>query len=495
MKSRFIGRARELQAIQDSWDAPAGRFLVLYGRRRVGKTSLLTHWIKTTGQRALYWVADPSSALAQLRSFSQAVYTFAFPGVPVPETFTFGSWEQAWQQIEALTKPGRLAVFIDEFTYLLETAPSIAGKLQNTWDHLLKDANILLALSGSHLGMMKREFLSYQAPLYGRATAQILLQPLPFGATRAYFPGYSAAERVTIYAIFGGIPAYWERIDPERSLAHNIKTQLLTPNNLMQAEPRLLLSDFITETHNYIAILTAVARGARTPKEISVYTGLPNMHVPKYLAVLGDAGFVERRVPVTEAGSESRSRAGRHHITDAYLRFYYRFLAARQQQLALGLPEQALSEINKFMPDFIGMYTWEELCREWLLRAAARPAQAGLPFAPDQVGSAWNTAAQVDVAGINRGERALILGECKWNAAAAERKPLSDLIDKAARIVPADGQWRVHFLGFSRGGWSPAAQQFCQQLQRESVSGANWRSAGMRLLDLDTVDADLEAWS
>jgi len=182
--------------------------------------------------------------------------------------------------------------------------------------------------------MMKREFLSYQAPLYRRATAQIHLQPLSFGLTLPFFSHYSAVDRVAIYAMFGGIRAYWERIDPGKSISKNIKIQLLTSNNLMQSEPVLLLHDFVSDLHNYVAILTAIANGARTPKEIASMAGLPNLHVPKYLSVL--------------------------------------------------------AEITRHLIDFIGAHTWEELCREWVLRAGAL---GHLPFMPDEVGSAWNRSA------------------------------------------------------------------------------------------------------
>jgi len=133
-------------------------------------------------------------------------------------------------------------------------------------------------------------------------------------------------DQVAIYSIFGGVPAYWERADPSKSFSHNIKNELLTSNNLMQAEPRLLLQDFISEPHNYISILSAIVNGAHTIKEISQVAGLPNVNPPNYLAVLAEAGFVERRVPVTQPGP---SREGRYHITDPYLRFYFRFIASR----------------------------------------------------------------------------------------------------------------------------------------------------------------------
>ena len=490
MRFRFLDRHHELALLNDLWNSKNAEFLILYGRRRVGKTALLAEWIQRTSQRSLYWVASPTSSALQLRSFSQAIYNFANPSSAAPDTFTYATWEQAFQQIANLADKERLALFVDEFTYLLEVDPGIAGQLQNLWDHLLSKRNLFLCLSGSHLGMMKREFLSYQAPLYGRASARLHLEPFSFGSTRHFFPKYSAVDQVAIYAIFGGVPAYWERVDPSKSVSQNIKSQLLTPNNLLQAEPRLLLQDFVSEPHNYIAILNAIANGAHTVKEIVSGAGLPTGHVAKNLSVLTETGFVERRIPVTES---EPSRAGRYHITDPYLRFYFRFLASRQDQLALGIQDQALAEISRHMIDFIGKYTWEELCREWTLRAGAA---GSLPYLPDRVGSAWNATAQVDVVGINAMEKTLILGECKWTTTPNDRKAISELIEqKAAKIIPARGKWKVIFLGFSRSGWTSGARAYQTQINQQPVAGPNWVSTGLRLLELNQVDQDLAGWT
>jgi uncharacterized protein len=486
----FKGRLRELRLLDDLWAAPEAALLILYGRRRVGKTRLITQWVQQRQQRALYWVAEPSSNLDQLRSFSQAVYNFANPQAPAPPDFTYTTWQQAWQQVANLAQTERLALFIDEFTYVLEIDPAAAGVLQNMWDHVLKQSNLFLTLCGSHLSMMQRHMLSYQAPLYGRATRQLHLQPIPFGYTQDFFPTYQADERVAIYAMFGGIPAYWERINPEQSISQNIRQQLLTPDNLMQAEPRLLLQDFIQEPHNYLSILRAIARGDRTQKEIGTRTGLAQGHVSKYLSVLRDAGFIERRVPVTAAES---SRLGRYHIIDPYLRFYYRFLATRQAQLALGEADMALAEIKRHLLDFIATHTWEELCREWTLRAGARGFLGEALV--DQVGSAWTRQTQVDVVGVNTMEKILVLGECKWQSKAAGREALTNLVDKTAQFVPSTGQWRVFYLGFSRMGWSDAAQDFAVEVGSQAASAmANWRPVDMKLLDLAQVDANLHEW-
>jgi AAA+ ATPase superfamily predicted ATPase len=484
----FKGRRRELTLLDELWAAPEASFLVLYGRRRVGKTRLLTHWLKRGGARGLYWVTEPSSTLDQLRSFSQALYNFANPAAPAPADFTYATWAQALQQVANLAREERLVLIIDEFTYLLDNDPGLAGVLQNAWDHQLSQSNLFLIISGSHLGMMQRQILSYQAPLYGRATRQLSLQPFLFGATNLFFPAYDASDRVALYAIFGGIPTYWERIDATATISDNIRWQLLTPDNLMQAEPRLLLQDFVRDPNNYIAILRAIASGARTQIEISSHTGLAQGHVSKYASVLREAGFVERRIPVT---SGERSRLGRYHITDPYLRFYYRFLSTRQAQFALNIEEPALAEIKGYLPNFIGSHTWEEISREWVLRAS----NAGqLPFLADQVGSAWTRDVQVDVVAISQRSKTIVLGECKWHTRAAGRPVLQDLVAKTSAIVPDQGQWRVLYLGFSRAGWTDAAHAFAARSWDGEKGQGNWSVEGMQLLDLEQIDRDMVQW-
>jgi len=485
-RSPFVGRQGELQVFDDLWATQRAELVILYGRRRVGKTRMLTHWLKARQPRAIFWVAEPTSSQDQLRSFSQTVYNFENPASPALEAFSYASWRQAFEQLARLAQGQRLAVFIDEFTYLLEIEPGLAGMLQNLWDHLLGQSNLLLCLTGSHLGMMVRHVLSYQAPLYGRAGAVLKLEPLPFSATARFFPRYDPAERVTLYGMLGGIPAYWERFDPELDLEENMRRQFLSMPYLLHDEPRLLLQDFLSDPHNYVAILRAIAHNHRTPKEIGAFTGLDAKHVPAYISKLVETGFVERRLPVT-AGP--KSRLGRHHITDPFLRFYYRFLAQRQRQLALGVQDQALAEIQRHLPDFIGTHTWEELCRDWLLLAGS---QGRLPFLPDQVGCLWARDLQIDVAGFNPMEKTLILGECKWTAEHAGREVLERLVERTEQALPGPGRWRVYYLGFSRSGWSRAAPALAKEL---AGSFENWDVAGAELLDLSQIARDLTQWT
>jgi hypothetical protein len=488
-KKRFIGRRGELGLLNRIWSSSDSELLVLYGRRRVGKTRLLTHWMETGGVRALYWVAAPTSAHDQLRSFSQVLYNFANPDTPAPADFSYADWEQAFRQAGRLTEEKRLALILDEFTYVMAVEPGIAGILQSIWDAYFSEINLVLVVAGSHIGMMERELISYQAPLYGRATMLLNLQPLPFADTQSFFPDYSATDRVSVYAMLGGIPAYWERFRPNQTLDENMRREFLEANRLFQDEPRLLLHDFVSEGHNYVTILQAIANGYRMPTEIGNYAGLEKTHVAMYLSRLVQSGFVERRVPLTAAAV---TRLGRHHITDPFLRFYYRFLSQRQAQLALGVQELALKEIKKHLIDFVGTHTWEELSREWLLRAGGKGKREAIP---DRVGGIWTRQVQVDVVGINEMEKTLTLGECKWGAKAVGHTVLRELVEKTAAIVPPQGQWRVDYVGFARGGWTTRARSYAAELSKEKVSGANWVTEGIHLLDLTQVDQDLWEWT
>ena len=186
-RADFVGRSRELEVLDSLWQSPKAMLLILYGRRRVGKTRLLTHWLRRYPGQGLYWVAEPTSSLSQLRSFSQAIMSFMDPEADIPPEFTFSSWELALRQLARHAQGKRIALFIDEVTYLIDVDPEFVGMLQKIWDHWLSDANLMLVLSGSQMGIMRRHLLDYQAPLYGRATAQMQLQPLPFGATGDFF--------------------------------------------------------------------------------------------------------------------------------------------------------------------------------------------------------------------------------------------------------------------------------------------------------------------
>ena len=483
----IVGRQRELELLDDEHNASGARLIILYGRRRVGKTHLIQQWMATHKVRSLYWVADPTSAADQVSSFSQAVFQFETGDTP-PTDFTYGDWRVVLQRLARLAEKERIVVAIDEFTYLMEVTTGIAGIFQNAWDHALRRSQLILILSGSHLGLMTRGALSYGAPLYGRATALLHLTPLPLHALSAFFPSYQIDERVAVYAMLGGIPAYWERFERSATLSENIRTAVLGGRALLMDEPRLLLKDFLSEIHNYVGILRAIADGEHAHTAIARRVGLKETHLSQFMKNLEATGYVERRKSVTAAPT---SKLGRYYIADPFLRFYFRFLSRRQPQLAKGIRDSAVAELRQHLVDFIGTHTWEELCRAWTLQATVHER---LPGPVDQVGSAWTRQVQIDVAALNRDEHTLILGECKWLHKPAEADVLTALQQKVEAVLPADGNWKVYLLGFSRQGWTDEARQMARTWARKPIGGERWRSIGIRLLDLSEVDRDLAHW-
>ena len=443
---RFVNRERELLSLAEVWDWPGAQFLVLYGRRRTGKTALLLRFAQD--KPCVYWMASQSSAAALLRGFSQALWRYANPDTLVEEEFSFPSWKAAFIYAAGLARDSRLMLIVDEFPYAVDADPSLPSLLQGVWDHHLKETQVFLALAGSHVGMMERYVMAYRAPLYGRATAQLHLRPMDFSSARQFVPRYSTPAALTTYAIVGGIPAYLERFDDGRSVEANVRARVLAPTSMFQIDPLYLLNEALREPRHYFAVLEAIGVGHRTLTEIARAAGLERTHVPKYLSTLGALGIVERRVPV-KPGSRSRQQRGIYFISDHYLRFYFRFIVPHQSELQRGKVDRVWETIERQLPAFIGSTLFEELCRDWV---QSQGAQGQLPFRPTDVGSYWDRHIQIDVAAVSDSEQALLLGEARYTSRPVGSSVLAELGDKAAQLTPPG--WKTHLALFSRSGFT-----------------------------------------
>jgi hypothetical protein len=473
----FVDREDELAALGALLARPGAQFAVVYGRRRVGKTTLLLEWARRSGLPFIYWVAARESSVLLLRSFSQAIYNHAHPDAPADTLFTYPTWEMALREAAALGRDKRFILLIDEFPYAAQSEDALPSLLQNAWDHAFKPTQAVLVLAGSQVGMMM-ELLSYHAPLYGRMTAQLGLCPLPFRALARFYPRYPAAERVAVYAILGGIPAYLEKFDDRMSLAQNVREQVLSVSSVFQNEPLFLLQDEVREVTNYLAVIRAIGEGAHTLDEITRLCGLPKNHVSTYLARLQELVFVQREVPVTIPPGR-RTTQGRYVLADAYLRFYFRFIAPNRALLEQGLFNRLWELIAEQMRPFVGMTAFEEICRAWTLQQAA----AGhLPFVPDSVGHHWSPDCEIDVAAVNWRQQQILLGECKWSTDPVGRSVVRNLVEeKSPRVLERLGEgWQVHYALFARAGFTDAAQE----------EAATVRAT---LVDLNRLDQELQA--
>ncbi|HIP73440.1 MAG TPA: ATP-binding protein [Anaerolineae bacterium] len=475
--AQFVDRQEELDelnALLTSAERGRSEFVIIYGRRRIGKTTLILNWSEQSGRSYLYWVARRETPEATRHSLARALWRWAYPHTPDPQPPRFDSWEPLLEQLARMVGDQPVIIIFDEFSYAAESDPSLPSHLQAAWDHLLKEKPVILVLAGSHIGMMV-DMLGYHAPLYGRFTGQLALTPLPFAAITEFFPTYSAEERVATYAVLGGVAGYWERFDAEQSLVDNIRRHLFRRMGFFRSEPRVLISDLIRETRNYEAALRATANGDHTPAEIARTTGVSSPNLSPYLKRLVELGFVERRLPATipfpQRHATTRSR---YHLSDPYLRFYFRFIDPHLDFIEQKQANLLWERIKEQFRAFIGQTTWEELCREWVMLQAS---QGNLPLAVERVGSHWSAGAQVDVVAINWRDKAILLGECKWGVKDVNRATIRELVAKAAKTVPGD-EWQVHYAYFARSGFTGAARAEAQKL-------------GAILVDLERLDKDL----
>ncbi len=450
----FVDRESEIASLEAAWRSERAEMIVVYGRRRVGKTALLRAFCDN--HPSAFWVASLSSEALLRQGFTDTIWQADHPGSGGAAGYSYESWERAFIALGESAADRRLIVVIDEFPYLTSADPSVPSILQKVWDERLQHTRLMLILCGSHIGMMERELLLYGAPLYGRRTGQIQLRPLPLRAMTALFPTYDAIQQIETYAVLGGTPAYLTQWDRRQSLLSNVEQRILNPASYLYLEPQFLLREELQEPRNYFAVLQAIAQGRTRLNEISQAAGMERGPASRYLSVLQDLHLIERRVPVTEIRPD-KSRRGVYRLRDPFLAFWFRFVAPHISTLEIGHTAPIAQLVAAELSQFIGP-VFKDLCREWLVEQAAFQR---LPFAPDRIGAWWNGEEEIDQVAV--GQDALLLGECKWTNRPVGTNILDDLKRKAHTLLASESQVgkamsNLHYALFARSGFTPALE-------------------------------------
>lgn len=457
----FIDRERELRDLSQFFRRPGAQMVILYGRRRIGKTTLVGHWLEKQVRektRSVYWVAHRSSSNILLKKFSRALQTILDD---VTGQMQFEDWEAAVGQMFSVARKKRLVVVIDEFPYLVEAVPDFVSILQAAWDREAKRGKLFLLLSGSHYHMMHEQFLSGKGPLYGRSTADLLLQEIEPGQIELFLPRYSPRQIVETYSIVGGVPKYLEMWDDRKPVFWNLGKIILSPTSILRQEAVFLVQDEIPEPRTYLAVLEAIGLGARTPGQIGKHAGLAVSHVGKYLHTLQQFGFV-RRIVSLDVQDVRNTRISRYEIKDPYLRFYYGFIYPNWSLIEQGRMERMIAIIEEGFDAFVAKTGYEELARRLLVTLGDGN---GLPFVPDTVGRIWNRKIEIDVAAVNRRLKSVILGECKWTSQKMNEKDLDSLMDRS-RSLARIKSFKTGYALFSRSGFT---ESLVKRATREHV--------------------------
>jgi AAA+ ATPase superfamily predicted ATPase len=439
----FVNRQAELELLERRYAAPQAELFVLYGRRRVGKTELLAHFCQ--GKRHIFFVADLSSETVLRANLSAALN--AESGGPDAPNAVYATWEDLLRAIGRRAQDERLVLVLDEFTYLLAAHPPLASILQRLWDSELRHTRLMLILCGSYIGMMEEEVLGYRAPLYGRRTAQYLLEPLGFYDACLFFQKRAPVDQVRLYAVLGGTPAYLRQTAAADNPLDFVSQHILTRGTFLYDEARFVLQQELREPRHYFAVLEAIAAGHTRLNDIKQATGLES--VTPYLDTLQNLRLIERQVPVTE-NQPHKSRRGLYRMRDPFFRFWFRFVHPNRSTLERGNARPVAQHIIKPQFDSFVATTFEEICQQavWRLGQADQ-----LPLVPLHVGSWWRASEEIDVVALN--EEAALLIECKWTTRPIGQDILRDLERKVSLIKPELGQRKIYLGLCARSGFTP----------------------------------------
>lgn len=442
----FIGRENEMQLLKDLYTSSKFEFLVLYGRRRVGKTSLLQEFSR--GKKVIFFSAQEKNDSLNLADFSKAIQQHFDSN----HFGTFDGWENATEYISNRIGDERLLIIIDEFPFIASENPSIKSILQHTIDHTWKMKNIFLILCGSSVSFMEKDVMGYKSPLYGRSTAQLEVLPFDYYDSSRFFPGFSNMDKLIAYGILGGIPCYLENFDDSKSIQKNLEERILRTGAFLKEEPQVLLRMELREPAVYNSIFEAIASGASRLNDISGKIHEDSQKCSKYLATLRSIKLIEK---VTPAGEDDSSRKTLYKISDNYFLFWYHFIFKDRSYLELIGPEEASAEIMELdnIANFMGP-VFEQICCQYLKRLA-RLRQ--LPFMPYSIGKWWGNNPgkkrqdDVDVLLLDRKKESAVFCECKFRNVLFDKSEFEDLITASEIFTQVKNKY---YYIFSKSGFT-----------------------------------------
>lgn len=457
----FINRVNELADLENRWKSGKPEFFIMYGKRRVGKTELVKRFIQ--GKRAIYFLADKRTMADQLREVSRLMGE-AFADLLI-EQQGFRDWLEIFRYLQRNNQE-RCILVVDEFPYLTEVDPATSSVFQKGWDEYLRTGNIMLVLMGSSIAMMESETLIQKAPLFGRRTGQLLLQPLSFSQSWKFFPETSFANFLELYAITGGMPAYLMQMEGRLSIEENFVAHVLPKTEFLHNEIEFVLKEELREPKNYLSILRAIAFGKRKLGEIVNETGIDKSLVNKYLHTLAQLLIVERELPVTEK-NPVKSRKGLYRLHDNFFRFWFQYVFPYKSDLEIGRHNEVLRKLH----DQFNMLTalaYEEVCRELILTWQDQL----FPF--ERVGKWWDKNEEIDVVAVSQRGNQILLGECKWS-----EKPIGtniyEALKKKAHLVDWGQPGRQErYILFSKSGFTPDMRRIAQEEKVLLVEGSEF---------------------
>lgn len=441
----MVDRERELAFLLERATSGKPELVIMWGRRRLGKTTLLKALLEKC--RGIYFLATRAPAAEQLRRLT-ALLAESFDD-PLLGRTQLASWEDALLYLHRNARQ-RSVLIVDEFPYLVESDPATPSRFQFAWDQYLStNPAIAVVLNGSSIAMMEEQALGSRSPLYGRRTGQWKLEPFGLADLSLFHPGRSLAHLVEVHAVAGGVPYYLLQLDGRTSLEQNVKRRILSKGEVLFQEVPFLLREELREPRSYLPILAAIAAGSRKFGEISSKTGFDKANLGKYLATLQDLHLVRREVPVTEP-DPSRSRKGLYGIDDPFTAFWMRYVWPNLAELELERVDDVWA--RRIQPDLTA-YLASHAERALASILSREPLLGRLGFAPARIGRYWDPGREIDIVALDAAATRAAVCEVKWS----ERPVGTDVflaLRGKAEAVPALARCARTYVIFSRAGFT-----------------------------------------
>lgn len=420
--SMFFDREQEIRILEKVANSKKAELVLMYGRRRVGKSRILTEFAKR--HEALYLLADLSKNILDILSRQ------------IKEEYVrFKDWDDFF---EFLLKSKYEIVIIDEFQYLVKINKAWPSQLQRWWERI-KDTEKKMILCGSIISTIYKIAKGYGSPLYGRKTYELQVFPLNFSQVKNFLPKYSIEELIEAYSVVGGVPRYLEELDPNKSVKENIREKILNRNSFLYNEPLNLLFEEFRDPSPYVSIILAIVQGYVRFNEISSYSRIDVNKLPKYLLILERIGLIEKEIPVTER--KIKTKFTRYKIKDNFYRFWFKFVFGNRNLIERGLESEVLEEMEEEFNSYVGR-VFEEVCEEVMVEKNI--------FDFTKIGRWWHKDKEIDIVALNEKRREILFAECKWKDRVNAQRITEELSEKIESIDWEKKEREEYFTVFAK---------------------------------------------
>lgn len=451
----FIGRVTELEKLDSEYTRDSASLILLHGRPRVGKTSLIRKFVEN--KQYFYFLASEESEAMNRDAFKRLVADYL--NDDLLRESVVESWEIIFKELLSNIGTQRLLIVIDDFQNLSYNNVSFLSLFQSIWDNLLSKANVMVILSSSLVSSISSQLLSYSSLLYGRFTSQIRLLPLSFTQYREFIKkDVSEVELVKRYSVTGGFPKYIEALNNTDSLKKAIQLNLLNSSSSLYEEPLNLIQKELREPGVYLSLLWAIATGNHNLSNISSQTQQKMTNLPRYLKVLMDLDIIERDVPVTEKNPE-KSKRGRYKIKDNFLSFWFKYVYPNRSYIEIGKGDTVIESLSKSFVESHVSEVYKQICLEKLWTLSAKGLFPGIL---ERVGRWWDNSHEIDVVGLSEKDDLMVVGECKFWKGPVGSNILYQLEQKTTFVEWHKASRKTIYVIFSINGFTDDIKSLAQ---------------------------------